>query len=189
VVCEAVPAPPSQVLRARRERLPRDLDNIALMAMRKEPERRYASAQELADDVRRCLEHRPVLARRDTLGYRASSFVRRNAGAVAAVAVIFLSVFGGAVATTWQWQRAVAARTRAETQRAAAEHTLDFVVELFKVTGSGGAHDVTARDLLDRGAAGLDGESQPPYIRAALKHTLGVVYRNLGSYPQAWARG
>jgi eukaryotic-like serine/threonine-protein kinase len=185
VVCEAAPAPPSQVLRARRERLPRDLDNIVLMAMRKEPERRYASAQELADDVRRCLEHRPVLARRDTLGYRASSFVRRNAGAVAATAVIFLSVFGGAVATTWQWQRAVAERTRAETQRAAAERALDFVVELFKVPGSGEANDVTARELLDRGAAGLDAEPQPAYIRAALKHTLGVVYRNLGNYPQA----
>jgi eukaryotic-like serine/threonine-protein kinase len=61
IVCELTPSPPSQVVRgARRERLPRDLDNIVLMAMRKEPERRYASAQELADDVRRCLEHRPV---------------------------------------------------------------------------------------------------------------------------------
>src|SRR5439155_20222257 len=121
VVCEAAPPPPSQVLRGRRGRLPRDLDNIVLMAMRKEPERRYASAQELADDIRRCLEHRPVLARRDTLGYRASSFVRRNAGAVAAAAVILLSVLGGAVATTWQWRRAVAEQARAESQRMTAE--------------------------------------------------------------------
>ncbi|HEY0987724.1 MAG TPA: serine/threonine-protein kinase [Kofleriaceae bacterium] len=186
VVCEVTPPPPSQVLGGRRRgHLARDLDNIVLMAMRKEPERRYGSAQELADDVRRCLAHRPVIARRDTLGYRASSFVRRNAGAVAAAAVICATLFGGAVATRWQWRRAVAERTRAEIQRAAAEQTLDFVVKLFKVPASGEAHEVTARELLDRGAAELGAESQPPYIRAALKHTLGVVYRNLGSYPQA----
>ncbi|HEY0479611.1 MAG TPA: serine/threonine-protein kinase [Kofleriaceae bacterium] len=183
VVCESTPPPPSAVLRAeRRGRLPRDLDNIVGMAMRKQPERRYASAQELADDLRRCLERRPVVARRDTLGYRASSFVRRNTGAVAAAAVIFLSVLGGAVATTWQWRRAVAERTRAETQRMTAEHTLSFVVDLFHAPDSPVAvHDVTARELLDRGAARLhDDARQPPQIRAALTHTLGVVYRNLG---------
>jgi serine/threonine-protein kinase len=190
VVCESIPPPPSHVLRARRrDRLPRDLDNIVLMAMRKEPERRYASAQELADDVRRCLERRPVVARRDTLGYRVSSFVRRNTGTVAAAAVIFVSLIAGAVATTWQWRRAVVERTRAETQRMTAEQTLRFVVELFKVRDSPVAvHEVTARELLDRGAARLRGESeQPPEVRAALKHTLGVVYRNLGDYPQAAA--
>src|SRR4029078_1432813 len=113
VVCASTPPPPSHVLRARRRgRPPRDLDNIVLMAMRKEPERRYASAQELADDVRRCLEHRPVVARGDTLGYRVSSFVRRNIGAVAAAAVIGLSLLGGAIATTWQWRQAAAERTR-----------------------------------------------------------------------------
>jgi serine/threonine-protein kinase len=188
VVCEVTPPPPSQVLRARRrDRLPRDLDNIVLMAMRKEPERRYASAQELADDIRRCLERRPVLARRDTLGYRASSFVRRNAGAVAAAAVIFLSVIGGAVATTWQWRRAVAERTRAETQRMTAEQTLDFVVDLFNTSESGASvNTITARELLERGAERLHGEAQQPLqIRAALKHTLGVVYRKLGDNQQA----
>src|SRR5215510_7015948 len=78
----AIASTQSLRVRGRRERLPRDLDNIVGMAMRKEPERRYASAQELADDVRRCVEHRPVLARRDTMGYRVASFVRRNTGAV-----------------------------------------------------------------------------------------------------------
>jgi serine/threonine-protein kinase len=188
VVCAANPPPPSQVVRARsRERLPRDLDNVVLMAMRKEPERRYASAQELADDVRRCLEHRPVLARRDTVGYRLSSFVRRNAGAVAAAAVVFLSVFGGAVATTWQWRRAVAEQARAEAQRRTAQDTLDFVVELFKVRDSRRKIDeITALQLLDGGTQQVHGPSQQPAeVRAALIHTLGRVYRNLGDYPRA----
>jgi tetratricopeptide (TPR) repeat protein len=186
VVCESNPPPPSHVLRAAGGRLPRDLDNIVLMAMRKEPERRYASAQELADDVRRCLAHRPVVARRDTLGYRASSFVRRNTGAVVAAAVIFLSVLGGAVATTWQWRRAVAQQARAEAQRKVAEHTLGFVIDLFKVRDPPVAvRDITARELLESGAARLRGDTQPPEIRAALTHTLGVVYRNLGDHQRA----
>ncbi|HEX3476746.1 MAG TPA: serine/threonine-protein kinase, partial [Kofleriaceae bacterium] len=184
VVCEAVPPPPSQIARGR---LPRDLDNIVGMAMRKEPERRYASAQELADDVRRCLEHRPVVARRETLGYRVSSFVRRNTGAVAAAAVIGLSLLVGAIATTWQWRQAVAERTRAETQRMTAEQTLGFVVELFKPRNSRvPASAVTALDLARGGEAQLhDGSQHPPAIRAALQHTLGVVYRNLGDYENA----
>lgn len=185
VICESTPPPPSALLRGKR-RVPRDLDNIALMAMRKQPERRYASAQELADDVRRCLARRPVLARRDTLGYRASSFARRNPGAVAAAAVVLLSILGGGVATTWQWRQAIAERTRAETQRTTAEQTLGFVVELFKVTDSPVAvHEITARELLERGAARLRDPARPPATVAALTHTLGVVYRNLGDYPRA----
>ena len=188
VVCEATPVPPSQLPGARpRERLPRDLDNVVMMALRKEPERRYTSAQELADDVRRCLERRPVVARRDTLGYRVASFVRRNTGSVAATCVILLSLVVGAIATTWQWRNAVVERTRAETQRRIAEQTLDFLVELFRVPDSQVAvHEVTARELLDRGAARLQATAQQPAeVHAGLIHTLGVVAGNLGSYAQA----
>src|SRR6266851_1086019 len=61
-----------------RRRLAGDLDNIVLMALRKEPARRYASAQEFSEDIRRHLEGLPVIARKDTLAYRTSKFVRRN---------------------------------------------------------------------------------------------------------------
>jgi eukaryotic-like serine/threonine-protein kinase len=73
-----------------------DLDNIALMALRKEPARRYASANAFSQDLRRYLEGLPVHARKDTFGYRAAKFAQRNrAGvvlgsiAVAAVVVAF----------------------------------------------------------------------------------------------------
>ncbi len=55
-----------------------DLDNIVLMAMRKEPERRYGSAQQMASDIQRYLDGKPVIARRDTLSYRTAKFVRRH---------------------------------------------------------------------------------------------------------------
>ncbi|MBS1796880.1 MAG: serine/threonine-protein kinase [Acidobacteria bacterium] len=67
-----------------------DLDNIILKAMRKEPARRYASARELADDIRRYLEHRPVTARPNGIFYRGSKFVRRHSVAAAALAVCLL---------------------------------------------------------------------------------------------------
>ena len=63
-----------------RRRLRGDLDNIVLMALRKEPERRYQSVEQLSEDIRRHLATLPVLARRDTLAYRGAKFVRRNSG-------------------------------------------------------------------------------------------------------------
>src|SRR5437762_11423859 len=69
-----------------------DLDNILLMALRKEPARRYQSVEQFADDIRRYLEARPLLARKDTLIYRATKFVRSNSVLVGAASVCFLLV-------------------------------------------------------------------------------------------------
>jgi eukaryotic-like serine/threonine-protein kinase len=90
-----------------------DLDNIALMALRKEPERRYQSVEQFSEDIWRHLEALPVRARKDTLPYRSAKFVRRNMAATAAAALVFLTLVGGVIATTWQ-----ARRTRAEADRA-----------------------------------------------------------------------
>ena len=78
------------------------------MALRKEPERRYQSVEQFSEDIRRHLEARPVLARKDTVGYRAAKFIRRNKAAVAAAALVLLSLVGGIIATSWE------ARARAE---------------------------------------------------------------------------
>ncbi|MBC7910217.1 MAG: serine/threonine protein kinase [Pyrinomonadaceae bacterium] len=91
-----------------------DLDNIALKALKKEPERRYSSVEQFAEDIRRHLADLPVMARPDTLSYRATKFVSRNKVAVLAAALIMLSLLGGVVATIWQARRAEASRARAE---------------------------------------------------------------------------
>ncbi|HST31536.1 MAG TPA: protein kinase, partial [Chthoniobacterales bacterium] len=83
-----------------------DLDNIVMKALRKEPDRRYASVGQLSGDIRRHLEGLPVTARRDTLGYRASKFIARNKIAVAAAALILLSLIAGILATTFEAGRA-----------------------------------------------------------------------------------
>jgi eukaryotic-like serine/threonine-protein kinase len=91
-----------------------DLDNIVLMALRKEPERRYQSVEQFSDDIGRHLAARPVRARKDTVGYRAEKFIRRNKVTTAAAALIFLSLLGGVIATTWQAHRAKLQKARAE---------------------------------------------------------------------------
>ena len=91
-----------------------DLDWIVLKALRKEPERRYASARDLAEDIRRHLGGRPVLARPDTVGYRADKFVRRHRAATAAAVLALLAITVGLGASLWQWRRAEAAHAEAE---------------------------------------------------------------------------
>src|SRR6185369_17051660 len=83
-------------------RLHRDLDHIVLMALRKEPERRYASAEQLGEDVRRHLEGLPVKASPDSFGYRAGKFVRRHKAGVAASVLVAASLVGGLGLALWQ---------------------------------------------------------------------------------------
>src|SRR5262245_38725837 len=84
-----------------RKRLAGDLDNIVLKALSKEPDRRYASVDLFAEDVRRHLAGLPVVARKDTLGYRASKFVRLNTLSVASDAAIFIAFVAGIIGTAW----------------------------------------------------------------------------------------
>lgn len=89
-----------------RRQLSGDLDNIVLTALRKEPQRRYASAAEFAEDLRRHMEGLPVLAHEDRWTYRAGKFIRRNRLAVGAAALVAASLIGGIVSTTIQVRRA-----------------------------------------------------------------------------------
>ena len=90
-----------------------DLDNIVLKALRKEPERRYASAEQLSEDIRRHLEGLPVAAHKDTLGYRAGKFARLRKKIVAAAALLVLSLAGGMTASLREARIARRERARA----------------------------------------------------------------------------
>ncbi|GFE86259.1 serine/threonine-protein kinase [Steroidobacter agaridevorans] len=87
--------------RARRA-LQGDLDNVLLMALRKEPERRYASVDQFAEDLRNYLDGMPVRARGDSLRYRATKFMSRHKYAVTAASLGALALVAGIVTTTWQ---------------------------------------------------------------------------------------
>jgi eukaryotic-like serine/threonine-protein kinase len=97
-----------------RRRLRGDLDNIILKARQKDPLRRYASVEQFAEDIGRHLNGLPVIARKDTPGYRAGKFVRRHKAGVAAASLVGLSLIGAIIGTTWQARVAATQRTRAE---------------------------------------------------------------------------
>ena len=96
-----------------RKSLTGDLDNILLQALRKEPARRYPGVNAFAEDIRRYLGNFPVRARRDTLRYRTSKFIRRNRIGVAAAALVFLALLGGISVAAWQARRAGIGEARA----------------------------------------------------------------------------
>ncbi|MDP1827473.1 MAG: protein kinase [Archangium sp.] len=109
-------------------RLGGDLDTIILTALRKEPELRYATVDQLADDLLRSQARLPVRARPATFGYRLGKFLARNRFAVVAASLVSLSLVGGVVSTVLQAREARAARERAEASRARAEELVDFML-------------------------------------------------------------
>ncbi len=181
-------APPS--LRASSTRLDTDLDNVVAMALREEPERRYSNAQSLADDLIRWLGQRPVMATPDSAGYRFAKFARRHSGQLIAASLLLLTLGAGLAGTLWQANRAVVAAMQAERERAAAEATVSFLTSLFEQANpdvSGGV-DLTARDMLDLGAAQLDQLiDDQPQIKSQLLNTVGTSYLSIGRYQQAQA--
>ncbi|MGH9888750.1 MAG: serine/threonine-protein kinase, partial [bacterium] len=133
-VLDTAPPTPSGIVDAPvgSRRLRGDLDRIVLMALRKEPDRRYTSAGQLGEDVERYLSGRPVMARPDSVGYRARKFVGRNRALVAAVASIALLLVGFATTATLQARRVSRERDRAQRERVAADEVLSILTRLFE---------------------------------------------------------
>ena len=178
-----------------RRRLRGDLDNVVMKALRKEKERRYASAEQLAEDVRRYLEGLPVKARKGTVAYRAGKFVRRHRWGVV-VALAFVLLLAGYAATATSQAREIA-QERDRAERAArearrearkAERVTEFVVSVFEVADPGGPRGgrVTAQELLERGVQRVGEElGEEPEVEAKLMEVIGRVYRSLSMYEEA----
>jgi serine/threonine-protein kinase len=199
VICDQSPDKPSATLargadarsRARglsperlRRRLTGDLDTIVLKALRKEPGRRYASVEQLAEDLRRHLEGRPVIARPDTFRYRAEKFVRRHRAGVAALCAV-------AALTAVYTARLARERDGARLQAAKAAQVAEFLQTLFRVSDpdESRGRPVTVRELLDRGAARIQEElAAQPEAQADLMAVIGDVYLQLGLYAEATAQ-
>ena len=189
------------------KRLNGDLDNIVLMALRKEPERRYASVEQFAEDIRRHLVSLPVLARKETVRYRTSKFVTRHRAGVAATAVAVLALLTGLVASLYEAHVARRQATLARIQRARAERRFNDVRKLanslmFEIHDS--IQDLPgatpARKLLvNRALEYLDSLSQEASGDSALQLELAAAYdrvgdvlgfsgaANLGDFPGALA--
>ena len=203
VICEEEPPRPSTVLRGRQGRtkptaapsapgrfrtwrlrpssfvlhpsaLAGDLDNIVAMALRKEPARRYASAAQLADDIRRHDAGLPVLARKDTAGYRVNRFVRRHKPGVAAAVLVLLALVAGLVSTAIQARRA---DRRFEDVRRLA-HSILFEVEpqIANLTGATGARSTLVKRALEY----LDSLAREAGGDRELRGELATAYEKVG---------
>jgi serine/threonine-protein kinase len=148
-----LPASPTITRRALRG----DLDNIVLKAIEAEPERRYASAGALADDVARMLEGRPVAAHPPSRPYRMRKFVQRHSAAVAATALCVLALLAAFGVAVWEAKVAREAERGAVRDAARANATKDFLVRVFRASDPRMAQDkprgqITAKELLDLNA-------------------------------------
>ena len=182
---DALPFPqPTEGDRRRLERRLRgDLDNILLAALRREPERRYASVTALAGDLRRYRDGQPIKARPDTFGYRFSKFVRRNRVGVAAAVLVFASLVAGLAVAAWQARRAEAHAKTAAAAARRAEAVKEFLIGLFEVAdpeqASGGS--VTASELLDQAGKRLQSElASEPDVQADLLEAVARIDKGLG---------
>ncbi len=173
-----------------------DLDNIIAKAMRKEAAARYASVEQLSDDVGRMLSGEPVLARPASLGYRTRKFIGRHAGALGAAALLVLALTAGLGATAWQARRAEHARAVADGERRKAETALaqstevrNFLTSIFTANNpdTAGGREVTGRELLARGIARVDELSGQPAVQADVLEALAQVEKAQGHYAGALA--
>jgi eukaryotic-like serine/threonine-protein kinase len=158
-------------------RLRGDLDNIALTALRREPDRRYASVAALREDLQRHRAGRPVSARPLTARYRTGKFVRRHRVGVAAAALVTVAVVTGTTGTLLQARAAAREGQRAAQMR-------DFLVGVFEISDPDRSRGetITARDLLDRGSDRIRRElASDPELRADMLSILGRLYGQLGA--------
>ena len=184
VVCNTPVQRPSLADRG----LSSDLDNIVLMAMRKEPERRYQSVVQFSEDLRRYLDGRPVIARQSSVAYSMGKFIMRNRLPVGAAAVACAALLIGLVISLAQTQRAEASQRATEAQRQIALHQT-------ALAEAAGLEAARQRDLADKQMSLADAQRDEAQqqkaladhrvkdIMALVNHTMFDVHDAIAKLP------
>ena len=190
VIREEEPPPLSSINRGYRG----DIDTIVAKALEKDKARRYASAAELAGDIRRHLADEPITARPASATYQLQKFARRHKALVAGTTAVFVVLAAGVVASTWEAIRAREAERAAASEAATAQAIDSFLqndlLAQASAYNSGPAtkpdHDLKVRTALDRAAERITGKfDRQPQVEAAIRDTIGQTYMGLGLYPAA----
>jgi tetratricopeptide (TPR) repeat protein/predicted Ser/Thr protein kinase len=172
VVCTVDPPKPSTIVADARQsrQLAGDLDTIVLTALAKDPARRYRSAADLADELRRHLQGMPVLARPATLGYRAGRFVRRHRAGVAVATIFAFVVVAFAVALAMQVRQVAR-------ERDTGEQVTNLLLELYRSFDPSGGTRFTAQEVLDRAVLRIQTEFvEQPELQARMLDSIGSLY-------------
>jgi serine/threonine protein kinase/tetratricopeptide (TPR) repeat protein len=158
-----------------------DLDNIVLKALRKEPQRRYVSVQEFAEDIRRHLEGLPVTATPDTLSYRAGKFLQRHKAGVVAATAMVVTLFTATGITAWQARVARRERDNAEhrfnqVRKLAHSVLFDYHDDIAMLPGSTPVRQKMVKDVLEY----LDNLAAESTGNRGLQAELATAYQKVG---------
>jgi eukaryotic-like serine/threonine-protein kinase len=173
-----------------------DVETIVAKALEKEKERRYGSAAELAEDIRRFLRDEPISARPPSAAYQVRRFARRHKAIAGGALIALLALVVGVVATSWQAVRASRAErvaearaSEAEQERAKAEAVTSFLTEMLGSVDPSQARgrDVSVREALDAAAARIEagGMAAQPGVEIAVRNVIGTTYSSLGHFDAA----
>lgn len=156
-----------------------DVDNIVLKALRKQPERRYSSVDQLSEDIRRHMEGLPVSARKDTVGYRTQKFVQRHKAGVVGALLVMAALIVGMATTLWQVRVARAERARAERRFNDVRRLANsFMFEVHDEIDKG---PLKAKELVVKKALEyLDSLSQEALNDKGLQSELATAYSRIG---------
>lgn len=205
MICETDPHPPSLAVTPEaalsmgfgtsarlRSALRGELDAIVLMALRKEPDRRYATVDAMGEDILNHLKGRPVHARPDSAGYRVRKLVSRNRLAAGAVVVAFLAMGVGTTMSLWQLREARQSSAIAETQRVlaeqksrTAERVSNFLQGMFSAAdrswaGQSPGAGTTIAEVIDAAALRVDRDlANEPAVAESLHRILESVYSSM----------
>ena len=169
-------------------RLIGDIDAIIMRALRKEPEHRYGSIEQFANDIRRYLNREPVQARQGNWFYYSQRFVRRHAIGVSAGATFVALILAFGVTMSIQRERIAEERDRATQESDRAERVSEFMLGVFAAaepfTSEG--REITATELLDQAARSIQADlAEQPEVRARLMESIGKAYRRQGQPERA----
>lgn len=164
-----------------------DLCNIVMKAIRKEPGRRYESAERLKDDIGRYLNRKPVVAHSDSKIYRVKKFVRRNMVESAGILLILVLLTGYLITITWHSHQTQIALERAEREAEKSAQVVDFMLGMFEAGNprANPGDQITARELIERGLEEANQLNNRPELHSNMFNVIGNVYKGLGRYDEA----
>lgn len=170
-----------------RHHLKGDIDNIVLKAINNDPSRRYASVEQFSEDIRRHLDGLPVIARRDTAGYKLSKFIKRHKVGFTVSTLFALFLILSTIGISWQAKIAADERDKAKIEAAKFEKVNAFLQEMLSSADPTEiGKDVKVYDVLNKASQDIEVELKgQPVIEANVRRTLGITYMNLGEFDKA----
>ncbi len=194
IICE-VPPEPLNKMWSGTKRLDKDLETIVVKTLEKEASRRYQNVSALGEDISRFLTGQPILARPPSAIYQLRKMAFRHKLGFSFTVSLLVLIAAFTIGMSIQAKRIASERdranreaTRANLEAASAVQVADFLTGLFRVSdpSEGRGRAITAREVLDKGAAHIESElTHDPILQARLLLTMGDVYRNLGLLDRA----